>query len=67
MIKEMDIGGVFITPILGWALLALAAAWLVGRVLGRLGFYRWVWHRHLFDVGLYVLMFAAITLVASQY
>jgi hypothetical protein len=65
MMKEMDIGGIFITPILGWALFALLTTWGVTRLLARFGFYRWVWHRHLFDIGLYVILFAAMTFVIS--
>lgn len=67
MIKEMDIAGVFITPVLGWALLALLMTWILCRVLGRFDLYRFVWHRHLFDVGLYVIVFAAVTFALSGY
>lgn len=66
MMKEMDIGGVFITPILGWAVLALVFSWILSRLLGRTSFYQWVWHRHLFDVGLYVAVFAAVTFFLSR-
>lgn len=66
MMKEMDIGGVFVTPVLGWSLLALLLCWVLVRLLGRTSFYQWVWHRHLFDIGLYVTVFAAVTFFASR-
>jgi hypothetical protein len=65
MMKEMDIAGVFITPVLGWALLALLVSWILARLLGRFGVYHWVWHRHLFDLCLYVAVFATITFFVS--
>jgi len=67
MMKEMDIAGVFVTSVLGWALLSLLVSWLLVRLLARTGFYQWVWHRHLFDIGLYVAVFAVITFFASRF
>jgi len=66
MMKEMDIGGVFVTPVLGWGLLALLMTWALVRLLGRFGFYQWVWHRHLFDIGLYIASFAIVTFFISR-
>lgn len=66
MLKEMDLGGVFLTPVLGWAVLALAVTWALCRLLHRIGLYRWIWHRHLFDLGLYAMVFAAVTFIASR-
>jgi len=66
MMKEMDIAGVFITPVLGWALLALLLSWVLIRILARFGLHQWVWHRHLFELGLYVIVFAALTFFMSR-
>jgi hypothetical protein len=43
----------------------LAVQWLVHRLLGAVGFYRWVWHPALFDTALYVLLLYAVSAVSS--
>ena len=48
------------------AVLALAVTWALCRLLHRIGLYRWIWHRHLFDLGLYAMVFAAVTFIASR-
>jgi DMSO reductase anchor subunit len=59
MMRELDIGGVFFTPLLGGAAVSLFL-WLALRAgLVRLGVYRWVWHPALFDLALLMLVFAA--------
>jgi len=60
MMRELDIGGVFFTPLLGSAAAAILL-WLILRAgFVRLGVYRWVWHPALFDMALLVLLFAAV-------
>ena len=66
MTKEIDIGGVFITPFLAWAILALLANTALSRLLERVGFYRLIWHRNLFDAATFVIFFAAITFLMSR-
>jgi len=66
MIKEIDIGGVYITPFLAWAVLAVLSNAVLGRLLDRLGFYRLVWHRYLVDTAIFVLLFAGITFLMTQ-
>ncbi|MES1991862.1 MAG: DUF1656 domain-containing protein [Pseudomonadota bacterium] len=62
MIHELDIGGLFFTPLVGSAVVALVL-WLALRTgLTRTGAYRWVWHPPLFDVALFVVLFAVVTL-----
>ena len=65
MIKEIDIHGVYLPPLLGY-LAGTAVAWYVLRyLLGRLGVYRYVWHPPLFNTALYVILlsgFVAATL-----
>lgn len=61
MIKEIDLFGVFLPPILLYALIA-GAIWLPLRVaLDRAGLDRVVWHPALFGVALYVVLLAAVT------
>lgn len=57
---EIDIGGVYVHPLLLAACLAFPAAELLGWALARLGFYRIVWHRGLFDVAMTVVLWAGI-------
>jgi hypothetical protein len=60
MIREIDLFGVYLSPMLGFVVVA-ALAWLVlRRVLERLGAYRWVWHRPLFDAALFVILLAGL-------
>ena len=60
MIGDLDISGVFLPTLLvmmiGTYLLFLG----VHAVLVRLHFYRLVWHRALFNVGLYALLLGAV-------
>ncbi len=65
MIEELDIGGIFFTPLLGGAAISLAL-WVVMRAaFVRFGLYRLIWHPALFDVALLVLLFAGVTLPFS--
>jgi len=66
MIKEIDIGGVYITPFLAWAIVALVINTVLMRLLTRFGFYRIVWHRYLFDTALFVILFTAVTLFMAR-
>jgi hypothetical protein len=60
MIKEVDLLGVYLPPMLAY-LAVTAVLWLVLRhLLRRLGAYRWVWHRPLFDTALFVILLAGI-------
>jgi protein AaeX len=59
MIKEINLDGVFLPPLLGY-LLGAALAWYVVRaLLSRLGVYRFVWHPPLFNTALYVILLSA--------
>ncbi|WP_122454675.1 DUF1656 domain-containing protein [Pseudomonas viridiflava] len=60
MIGDLDISGIFIPTFLAM----MGIAWLlflgVHAVLSRAHFYRLVWHRALFNVGLYALLLGAV-------
>lgn len=58
--KEIDVGGVFVTPLLGWTALAFAVFWALRLGLRRLGFYRFVWHRALFDAALFTIILSGV-------
>ncbi|MDR3429252.1 DUF1656 domain-containing protein [Silvimonas sp.] len=55
MSGEIDVYGVFIPSLLGWMLIAFVVTGCLRFVLGRLGFYKLVWHRSLFNLALYVI------------
>lgn len=63
MIKEIDLFGVFVPPLLAYAGIA-ALIWQPLRVaLERFGFYRAVWHPPLFNLAAYWLVLAGVVAV----
>jgi Protein of unknown function (DUF1656) len=66
MTGELDIYGVFVPALGAWMLAAYAMYLLASRVLNWGGVYRYVWHRPLFDLALYVLLLGIIVLLATR-
>jgi hypothetical protein len=66
MIEELDIGGVYVSPVLGTVVLALIFAGILTRLVRRAGLYRWVWHPHLFDLAAFILAFGLATAVLRE-
>jgi hypothetical protein len=66
MSPEFDIGGVFVPGLLLAVVVAVAVNAVLQRVLARVGFYRLVWHRALFDLALFVVVLGTITTFSSQ-
>ena len=62
--QEVNFGGVFVPAVLLWAAAAFVVSSLLARVLGRTRFYAFVWHRALFDVSLFVIVWGAISAIA---
>nr|WP_268945558.1 DUF1656 domain-containing protein [Pseudomonas syringae] len=56
----MDISGIFIPTFLAMMGIAYLLFLVVHAVLSRAHFYRLVWHRALFNVGLYALLLSAV-------
>jgi hypothetical protein len=67
VIHEFDLYGVFVPPLLVCLAVALQAAAVLRRLLERVGFYRLVWHRPLFDLSLLVLVVGAAAVCLSQW
>jgi hypothetical protein len=65
MIGEIDLYGVFVSPLLIWVVIALPLTAILRRVLAWLGLYRFVWHRPLFDLALLVMMIGAVVSLSS--
>ena len=66
MNHELDIYGVFVPDLLVWVGLAFVLSIPVRRVLGAIGFYRFVWHRALFDVALYVILLGTVAALTRR-
>ncbi|MEJ1976296.1 MAG: DUF1656 domain-containing protein [Acetobacteraceae bacterium] len=60
MIHELDLYGVLIPPMLAWTGIALAATGLLRLVMGRLGLYRFIWHKPLFDLALLIVALGVV-------
>ncbi|MBN3785381.1 DUF1656 domain-containing protein [Burkholderia sp. Ac-20353] len=64
MIGEIDIFGVFVPAPLVLMLIAYLINVVIRAGLTRIGFYRLVWHRSIFDLGIYVFVLAAVVIVS---
>ncbi len=60
MIGDLDISGVFLPTLLVLMGITYLLFLVVHGLLTRMHFYRLVWHRALFNVGLYALMLGAV-------
>lgn len=60
MIKEIDLAGVYLSPMLGYLVVALILTGLLRFGLGRIGAYRWIWHPALFDLSVLVIIMTAL-------
>ena len=66
MIGEIDIFGVFVPAVLVLMLIAYLINLALRTVLARAGFYRFVWHRSIFDLGIYVLVLGLVVVVSHR-
>ncbi|MGL4316623.1 MAG: DUF1656 domain-containing protein [Pseudomonas sp.] len=64
-LHEWAWGGVLLSPMLIYALLALLLTGVLRLGLQRAGVARWIWHEALFDVALYVCVLAALVALLS--
>jgi hypothetical protein len=69
MTGQFNLYGVLVPTLLGLMVAAYALKAVLSRALGRLGFYRWVWHPPLFNLALYVgllgLLFSLLARMSS--
>ncbi len=66
MIGEIDIFGVLAPPLLIWLAIALLLSAVLRRLLNRVGFYSYVWHRPLFDLAFLVILLGLVSLLANH-
>jgi protein AaeX len=64
---ELDIYGIFVSPLLIIALAALLVAAAIRRGLHRMGFYRLVWHPALFDLSLLIILVGALLALSRNW
>jgi hypothetical protein len=67
VIGEFAVAGVFVPALLVWAVAAMAIGAAVRRLLRVIGFYRLVWHRGLFDLALFFILWGLVAAVVDFY
>ena len=68
MREEIDIGGgVLIPGLMLWAIVALLMSLPVRWLLSKAGFYQIVWHRGLFDICLFIIVWGALAAIGSHW
>ena len=67
MIGEIDIFGVFVPAVLVLMFIAYLINLVIRKALARTGFYRFVWHRSIFDLGIYVLVLGLVVIVSHRF
>ncbi|MDF3832255.1 DUF1656 domain-containing protein [Cupriavidus basilensis] len=64
MTAEIDVYGVFVPSLLALMFLTFVITAGMRAVLARVGFYRLVWHRSLFNLALYLLVLGGVVALA---
>ena len=62
---EFDIYGVYFPLFIVVVVVAFALQLAVRRLFDRLGVYRFVWHRPLFDLAIYVILLGVVTALGT--
>ncbi len=63
MLKEVNLFGIFIAPFAAYLAVALVIFIPLRLLFDRYGVQRWVWHRPLFDVSIFVIILSLIGLM----
>ncbi|MEM5385893.1 DUF1656 domain-containing protein [Paraburkholderia phymatum] len=66
MIGEIDVLGVFVPAVLVLMFIAYLLNLAIRTALARLGVYRFIWHRSIFDLGIYVLVLGLVVIVSHR-
>ena len=66
MTGEFDIYGVYFPAFAVFAATALLLQVVIKRLLDACDFYRLVWHRALFDLAMYVILFGIVTAAGAS-
>jgi hypothetical protein len=65
MLKEVNIDGIFIAPFARDLAMALVIFMPLRLVFDRYAIQRWVWHRPLFDIAIFVIIVSLIGLMTG--
>ena len=65
VIGEFDIYGVYFPAFAIFAAIAFALQLAIKRLLDACDIYRFVWHRALFDIAIYVILLGVVTAAAA--
>jgi len=63
MLKEINLDGIFIAPFAGYLVAAILIFIPVRMLLDRYAIQRWVWHRSLFDMSVFIIILSLIGLM----
>jgi protein AaeX len=66
MIGEFDIYGVYFPAFAIFAAVAFLLQIVIKRLFNAYGFYRWIWHRALFDLAVYVILLGVVTAAGAS-
>jgi hypothetical protein len=62
MLTEVDVGGIYVAPIVVYAIATLPLFLILRSVLGHLGVLRTVWHPALFELAAYATLLSLLIL-----
>lgn len=65
MIEELNIYGIFVPSLLVWMVVASFLSFAIQRALVRFDLYKYIWHRPLFDLAMYVIALGAVVNVMT--
>ncbi len=63
MFVELDIAGIYLAPIVLYALVVLPVFLVLRLALARIGFWRAVWHPALFEIAFYLSLLSLFVLL----
>jgi protein AaeX len=66
MNDEVNINGVFFPALILWAAVAALVSPVVRRILDAAGVYRFVWHRGLFNIAVFVIVWGVLTWLTAR-
>jgi hypothetical protein len=65
MLKEINIAGVFFSPFVGYLVFAALIFFPIRILFDRWALQRYVWHRPLFDLSVFVIILSIIGLILT--
>lgn len=63
MIKEIDILGIYVSPMIGYITVTVIAWYLIRLLLEKAKAYRYIWHPPLFNTALFVIILSTLVIL----